>query len=104
MRNPSLEPLDMLVGKWSLTLTDAWFLESREVEQHGRATGRWLADSFIELETEMEGAPLWHFVFGCSDANEEVFVLYHDPRPTSRLFRITVAEGEWTWLREDPDF
>jgi hypothetical protein len=104
MRNPLLAPLDVLVGDWSLTLTDSWFLESREVEQHGRATGRWLGDSFIELDTEMEGEPLWHFVFGGSDANEELVGLYHDPRPMSRLFRVTVAEGEWMLLREDPDF
>ncbi len=104
MRNPSLGPLDVLVGEWSLTLTDCWFLESREVEQHGRATGRWLGDSFIELETEMEGEPMWHFVFGRSDANEELVVLYHDPRPTSRLFLMTLTDGEWVLLREDPDF
>ncbi len=27
MRNPALEPLDVLVGEWALTLTDAWFLD-----------------------------------------------------------------------------
>jgi hypothetical protein len=38
VRNPALEPLDVLVGEWTLTLTDAWFLESRDVRQHGHAT------------------------------------------------------------------
>jgi hypothetical protein len=104
VRNPALEPLDVLIGAWSLTLRDSWFLESRDVEQRGRATGRWLGDAFVELETEMEGVPMWHFVFGRSDANGEIIALYHDPRPTSRLFRMTVADREWTLLREDPDF
>lgn len=104
MRNSALELLDVLIGDWSLTLKDSWFLESRDVEQHGRASGRWLGDAFIELNTEMEGAPMWHFVFGRSDANSALVVLYHDPRPTSRVFRLTVADGEWTLLREDPDF
>lgn len=31
MRNPALELLDVLVGEWAVTLTDAWFLESRAV-------------------------------------------------------------------------
>lgn len=104
MRNPALEPLAVLVGEWTLTLTDAWFLESRDVRQHGRASGRWLGDAFIELEAEMEGEHVWHFVFGRSDPNEQLVVLYHDPRPTSRVFKMTITGDEWTLHREDPDF
>jgi hypothetical protein len=104
MRNPALEPLDVLVGEWTLTLTDSWFLESRDVQQRGRANARWLGDAFIELVAELEGVPLWQFVFGRSDANNQLVVLYHDPRPTSRLFNMTVADRVWTLLREDPDF
>jgi hypothetical protein len=104
MRTPELEQLDLLIGEWSVTLTDSWFLDSREVEQRGRACGRWLGDAFIELETEMEGAPMWHFVFGRSDAKGELVALYHDPRPTSRFFRMSLAGRQWTLWREDPDF
>jgi hypothetical protein len=32
-----------------------------------------------------------------------LIALYHDPRPTSRVFRTTFADGEWLMLREDPD-
>jgi hypothetical protein len=104
MRNPALEPLDVLIGDWSLTLTNAWFLDSPDIEQHGRATARWLGDAFIELEASLEGNALWQFVFGRSDPNGELVALYHDPRPTSRLFRMTFVEGTWTLLRQDPDF
>ena len=104
MRNPALEAMAVLVGEWSLTLTDAWFLESREVQQHGRAVVRWLGEAFLELEAEMEGAPVWHFVIGRNDAKEELVALYHDPRPTSRVFRVEFGSGSWTMLREDPDF
>lgn len=104
MRNPAIGALDVLIGEWSLTLTDCWFLESRDVQQRGRAFGRWLGEAFIELESEMEGVPMWHFVFGRSDANGQLVALYHDPRPTSRLFHMAAADGEWTLLREDPDF
>jgi hypothetical protein len=104
MRNPELERLDGLVGEWSITLTDSWFLESRDIRQYGHATARWLGDAFIELDAELEGTPVWHFVFGRSDANNELCALYHDPRPTSRLFRMTLVDREWTLWREDPDF
>ncbi|MDP8931163.1 MAG: hypothetical protein M3O70_21975 [Actinomycetota bacterium] len=104
MRSAALEALDVLVGEWSLTLTDAWFLESREVRQNGHAVVRWIGDAFIELEAEMEGEPVWHFVFGRSDANKRLIALYHDPRPTSRVVHMTFGNGEWTLLRQDPDF
>ena len=103
MRNPAVEALDVLVGDWQLTLSDAWFLESREVRQHGQATARWLGEAFVELEAELEGMPTWHFLFGRSDPQNQLFTLYHDPRPTSRLYRTTFADGEWVMLREDPD-
>ncbi len=104
MRNPALQALDVLVGAWSLILTDAWFLESTDVRQNGHAVIRWIGDAFIELEAEMEGEPVWHFVFGRSDATQRFIALYHDPRPTSRVFQMTFCNGEWTLLREDPDF
>jgi hypothetical protein len=104
VRNPAVSELDILVGEWTLTLTDAWFLESREVRQHGWARVRWLGEAFVELEAELEGEPVWHFVFGRSDPDEQLLALYHDPRPTSRRFRMRFSDGEWTMLREDPDF
>jgi hypothetical protein len=103
VRNEATEALDVLVGDWDLTLTDAWFLESRDVTQHGHATVRWLGEAFVELVGEMNGEPTWHFVFGRSDATRQMYALYHDPRPTSRLFRTTFADGGWVMLREDPD-
>jgi hypothetical protein len=103
MRNPALVALDVLVGDWELTLSDAWFLESRDLRQHGHATARWLGEAFVELQAELEGMPTWHFVFGRSDPQNQLFTLYHDPRPTSRLYRTTFADGEWVMLREDAD-
>lgn len=104
VRNPALERFDPLIGEWALTLAGAWFLESLDVRQHGRATFRWLGDAFVVLEAEMEGEHMWHFVFGRSDATEQLVALYHDPRPTSRLFRMAFEGDRWTMQRDDPDF
>ena len=104
MRNFALTELDALVGEWTLTLTNAWFLDSLEVRQRGHATGRWLGEAFVELKAEMEGEQVWHFVFGRSDPGEQLIALYHDPRPTSRLFHMEFADDRWYMLREDPDF
>ena len=103
MRNPALDGLDQLVGTWDLTLTGAWFLPSMDVEQHGRAVGRWLGEAFFELTAELEGERVWHFVFGRSDVSDRTVVLYHDPRPVSRLFEAAFEDGAWVLHREDPD-
>ena len=109
MRNPALQAFaDAIGGEWGLTLTNAWFLDSLDVEQHGRAVVRWIGDAFVELVADLdddpEDEPTWSFVFGRSDANEQLYALYHDPRPTSRLFAMTFDGSRWTMLREDPDF
>lgn len=104
MRNPAVEALDVLIGDWDLTLANAAFFEGPDVRVHGRAKARWLADAFVELDVELDGEPLWHFVFGRSDPGEQLYALYHDPRPTSRLFHTTFAGGEWRMLRQDADF
>jgi hypothetical protein len=104
MRNSAVGELDALVGEWTLTLTNAWFLDSLDVRQRGHATGRWLGEAFVELEAELEGEKVWHFVFGRSDPGEQLIALYHDPRPMSRLFRMNFVDGEWYMMREDPDF
>jgi hypothetical protein len=103
MRNPALERFGTLVGSWDLTLTNAWFLESMEVEQHGEVVVRWLGEAFLELTADMEGERVWHFVFGHSDVNDRSIVLYHDPRPASRVFELIVEDGAWILHREDPD-
>jgi hypothetical protein len=104
MRDAELERIGVLVGDWKLTLTDSWFLESRDEEQRGRAIGRWLDEGFIELTAELNGVPTWHFVFGKNDADGGLVALYHDPRPASRKFDVTIDRDELTLLRRDPDF
>ena len=44
------------------------------------------------------------FRFGRSDPTGLLVALYHDPRPKSRIFRVSFSGGEWEMLREDPDF
>ncbi len=104
MRNAAVDALDALVGDWTLTLANAWFLESLDRRQDGRATARWLGEAFVELEATLGGEPTWHFVFGRSDPDQQLLALYHDPRPTSRLFRVSFSDGQWRMLREDADF
>lgn len=104
MRNEKLVEVDALVGEWDLTLSGAWFLDSLDAEQHGRATFEWMGDAFVTMRSTMEGEPIWDLVFGRSDAREQLYALYHDNRGVNRLFDMTFDGRTWTMSREDPDF
>ncbi len=103
MRNPVLQQLDVLIGEWKITVDNCWFFESLETQKFGHATIAWLGEGFVTLEAEMEGEPAWHFVFGRSDADDQSLALYHDPRGTSRLFRMELGDGTLSMARADPD-
>jgi hypothetical protein len=101
----ALEQLQGLVGTWSMTMTNAWFLESPEVEREGTATIEWLGDAFLELRATLGmGHGTWHWVIGRSDPREQLVLLYYDERAVCRVFDMTFGDGQWTLVREDPDF
>jgi hypothetical protein len=103
-RNAALERLEPLLGRWLLTLSGAWFLDSLETEIHGSATIEWLGDAFVVMNAELDGDPTWDLVLGHSDPENVYRALYHDARGTARVFAMSFTPSEWTLHREDPDF
>jgi hypothetical protein len=105
MKNEALAKLDGLVGNWDLTITDAWFLESRDVKVRGTATVEWMRDAFLHLRSDFpDDHSTWDWVLGRSDPNDELTMLYHDERGTCRVFRGSFENGELFLERTDPDF
>ena len=96
--------LEPLVGEWDVTMTHAWFLDSLDTEIKGSATFEWLADAFLVMRSDWEDGSNQEFVFGRNDARDAYVVFSHDDRGVYRVFDVTEADGEWTLLREDPDF
>lgn len=107
MRNAELAKLEGLVGDWAVTLSDAWFLEPAGTEVHGRSTIEWLGESLLVMRMELgegERTSQSGFVIGRSDANDAYVALYQDDRGVCRQFTVTFGNGNWTMVREDPDF
>lgn len=105
MKNEALVKLEGLVGEWTLTMRNASFSEDPDFEGHGSATIGWLGEAFLELRASFgQGYGSWHWVIGRSDAHEQLVLLYHDERGVLRVFDMTFTKGEWTLLRQDPDF
>jgi hypothetical protein len=105
MKNAALQRLEGLTGDWKLSMANAWFLETPEVEDAGSATISWLGEAFLELRGALgSDQGTWHWVIGHSDPRDEFVLLYHDERGVGRVFDMTFADGQWTLVREDPDF
>jgi hypothetical protein len=104
-RNPELERVAAIfVGEWTVSITDQWWLDDPSTVTTGSARCEWLGDSFLRLEAELDGKPTWDFVFGRSDARDELVVLYNDERGVQRVFDLTINETAWEMSRRDPDF
>ena len=107
MRNTELEKLDGLVGEWTTTISDAWFLEPPGAEVPGSTTVEWLGESFLVVRTEFFGDQHanseMRLVLGRSDPNDAYIALSHDDRGVCREFAMTFDGGHWTLSREDPD-
>jgi hypothetical protein len=108
--NDAMRRLESMVGDWDVTLTHAWFLDSLDTEIRGSATVEWFADAFLLLRstfvnrTAAQGGSAWVLALGRNDPRDTFVALSYDDRGVHRVFDMTFADGEWTLLREDPDF
>jgi hypothetical protein len=108
MRSEAMERLDVLVGSWSATLQNAWFLEPADLQVPGQATAEWLSDAFVVFRWTITGdvGPATSemvLVLGRSDAHDAYTALYHDERGVCRVFAMDFDGSKWTLNREDPD-
>ncbi|WDZ83772.1 hypothetical protein [Micromonospora cathayae] len=108
MRNPEMAKLSGLVGEWTTTISDAWFLEPPDTEVPGTTIVEWLGESLLVVRSEFGGGRHAHselgLVLGRSDANDRFVALYQDDRGVCREFAMTFDGGHWTMSRADPDF
>jgi hypothetical protein len=104
MKNEALAKLEGLVGKWDLTMTDAWFLASSDVKVRGTAKIEWLGEAFLYMSSTWEDNSTIDWVIGRSDPHERLTVLSHDDRGVCRVFAMTLDDAAWLMERADPDF
>jgi hypothetical protein len=108
MRSEAMEQLDVLVGEWRTTLSNAWFLDPPEQEVPGAATVEWLGDAFVVFRWTMQGdvgsaTSEMVMVLGRSDPQDAYTALYKDERGVCRVFAMTFTDGRWTLVRQDAD-
>ena len=107
MRNTEMAKLGALVGEWSMTMSDAWFLEPPGTTVPGTTTIEWFGESLLVVRSVFGGGRHVYsemsLVLGRSDPNDQFVALYQDDRGVCRHYAMTFDGGHWTMTREDPD-
>jgi hypothetical protein len=98
-RPPALGLLDVLVGAWTQRITG-------HGDPVGTMTFEWSLDEryLIQRSTLPAPFPGSLAILEYDDAADEFRQHYFDSRGVTRLYRMTLAESQWTLLRTEPDF
>lgn len=106
-RNPALKPLEGLVGKWEMELSNASFLPRPTDTVKGPVSLEWVQDGAFLLMRMGDKPPsppavLWLISRDESTPNYTVF--YYDSRSVSRVYGMSFSEGVWKMWRNAPGF
>jgi hypothetical protein len=102
--NPSLKPLEVLVGEWRTVGTHPML---PGVTLHGHVSFRWIeGGAFLMMQSSVEepNIPSGTAIFGRDDGGEGYSMLYFDERGVSRIYQMTLSDHVWKFWRNAPDF
>ncbi len=96
--NPTLTPLEPLIG--------AWKVEVPQFGGHGREVFEWLEGAaFLRCQADApDPVPSGTLIIGRDDSTETFTALYYDSRGVSRVYQMSFGNGVWRMWREAPGF
>jgi len=105
--NPAIERLGVLVGEWSIEITNMSFHPDPSAVARGHSSFNWIqAGAFLLQHSEVPNSdfPSSIAVIGPDDAAETYSMLYFDSRGVSRIYQMSLSEGVWMLWRDFPGF
>jgi hypothetical protein len=102
-RNPALERLDALVGKWTIEATPPG---GPRWPGGGRVTFEWMESRTFLIErwmVDLPEAPDGIAIIGAGDEPETFRQYYFDSRGVHRIYEMTLRDGVWKLWRDAPD-
>ncbi len=102
-KNPSLASLNVLIGKWSVTMTH----NSLPHPLTWQDSFEWIENAFILWHWQGKNeVPKAQSIIGHSDNSlGKMFkMFYYDSRGVSRIFDMAFDKNIWKFRREDTDF
>jgi hypothetical protein len=98
------EPLEALVGEWSL---EARFPGAPPSDARGRLVFEWMAgERFLveRWEVPVPEAPDGLAIIGFDEGRRTFLQHYFDSRGVARVYGMSLEGGEWKLWRDEPDF
>jgi hypothetical protein len=105
--NPSLKPLELLVGDWDTELSNAAFLPSSSHTVTGHVSFAWLeggAFLIMYIGNKPPGTPHAMWLISRDESRANYTVLYYDTRKVSRVYEMSFSNGVWRIWRNSPGF
>lgn len=97
----------MLIGSWTMELSNALFLPDPKATIQGSVTFEWIEDGgFLIIRQGIKGSgmPWSEWLVGRDENVQDYIVLYFDDRGVSRVYQMSFAKGVWKIWRNSPKF
>ncbi|MFL5734671.1 MAG: hypothetical protein ACJ78Q_16035 [Chloroflexia bacterium] len=107
VQNPALKNLDVLVGVWSVEISNMSFQSDPSATVRGQDRFEWLeGGAFLMMysDTEYPDVPNAVRAIGRDDSVEKYSMLYFDSRGVSRIYDMSLEDGVWKLWRNAPGF
>jgi hypothetical protein len=105
--NAPLRRLDVLVGEWSIEVSNMPFLSDPAAIVRGQNRFDWLEGGHFLVQrwnVEHPDFPDGIAVVGYDDSTGNYSQHYFDSRGVSRIYKMSLGDGVWKLWRDDPDF
>jgi len=105
--NPALKHLEILVGDWTMELSNASFLPSSSDTVTGHVSFEWLqggAFLVMYMGDKPPATPEATWLIGRDESTPNYLVLYYDTRRVSRIYEMSFSNGTWNMWRNSADF
>jgi hypothetical protein len=105
--NPALKPLEVLVGKWEMEISNASFLPRSTDTIKGPVSFEWAQDGaflLMRMGDEPPSPPAALWLISRDESTPNYTVLYYDSRSVSRVYQMSFSEGVWKMWRNAPGF
>jgi hypothetical protein len=103
-KHPALQPLEILAGLWTVRLV---FPGSPATPVDGHVSFEWLeggAFLLMRFPVETTGPQNSFWLMGRDETSDTYTVPYFDTRGVSRVYQMSLANGEWQLWRHAPGF